>query len=97
MKAVGTGHSFTATAATDGVLIRPQLLTGIRDDRPRGRHRHRRGRHAAQAGSTWPSRREGLSLTNMGDIMEQTVPAPPAPAPTAPAATRRRSPPRSRA
>lgn len=27
----GTGHSFTATAATDGVLIRPDLLTGIRD------------------------------------------------------------------
>lgn len=30
VKAVGTGHSFTAAAATDGVLIRPQLLTGIR-------------------------------------------------------------------
>src|SRR4051812_17804694 len=31
VKAVGTGHSFTAAAATDGVLIRPDLLTGIRD------------------------------------------------------------------
>ncbi|CAM5250510.1 hypothetical protein SVIOM342S_03365 [Streptomyces violaceorubidus] len=30
VKAVGTGHSFTSIAATDGVLIRPQLLTGIR-------------------------------------------------------------------
>lgn len=31
VKAVGTGHSFTAAAATDGVLIRPDLLTGIRE------------------------------------------------------------------
>jgi L-gulono-1,4-lactone dehydrogenase len=37
VKAVGTGHSFTAAAATDGVLIRPQLLTGIREiDREAG-------------------------------------------------------------
>ncbi|MGW8356412.1 FAD-binding protein [Streptomyces wedmorensis] len=30
VKTVGTGHSFTSIAATDGVLIRPGLLTGIR-------------------------------------------------------------------
>lgn len=30
VKAVGTGHSFTSAAATDGLLIRPDLLTGIR-------------------------------------------------------------------
>lgn len=30
VKPVGTGHSFTAAAATDGVLIRPDLLAGIR-------------------------------------------------------------------
>lgn len=72
VKAVGTGHSFTAAAATDGVLIRPQLLTGIR----------RIDREAAtvtvEAGTPLKRlnvalAREGLSLTNMGDIMEQTV------------------------
>ncbi|MEU8028586.1 D-arabinono-1,4-lactone oxidase [Streptomyces sp. NPDC049099] len=72
VKAVGTGHSFTSIAATDGVLIRPQLLTGIR----------RIDREAmtvtVQAGTPLKRlnvalAREGLSLTNMGDIMEQTV------------------------
>ncbi|MEW2162239.1 D-arabinono-1,4-lactone oxidase [Streptomyces sp. NPDC007084] len=72
VKAVGTGHSFTAAAATDGVLIRPQLLTGIR----------RIDREAmtvtVEAGTPLKRlnlalAREGLSLTNMGDIMEQTV------------------------
>ncbi|MFF8103724.1 D-arabinono-1,4-lactone oxidase [Streptomyces sp. NPDC016640] len=72
VKAVGTGHSFTAIAATDGVLIRPHLLTGIRHiDRAAG---------TVTVGAGTPLRRlnvalarEGLSLTNMGDIMEQTV------------------------
>ncbi|MFF8035046.1 D-arabinono-1,4-lactone oxidase [Streptomyces sp. NPDC016626] len=72
VKAVGTGHSFTAIAATDGVLIRPHLLTGIRHiDRTAG---------TVTVGAGTPLRRlnvalarEGLSLTNMGDIMEQTV------------------------
>ncbi|MEU6171767.1 D-arabinono-1,4-lactone oxidase [Streptantibioticus parmotrematis] len=71
-KAVGTGHSFTAAAATEGVLIRPERLTAIRGiDADAGTvtveaglplHRLNRALHAA-----------GLSLTNMGDIMEQTV------------------------
>ncbi|MET8829792.1 D-arabinono-1,4-lactone oxidase [Streptomyces sp. NPDC004610] len=72
VKAAGSGHSFTSIAATDGVLIRPQLLTGIRNiDR-------QAGTVTVEAGT--PLRRlnlalarEGLSLTNMGDIMEQTV------------------------
>ncbi|MFH8238098.1 D-arabinono-1,4-lactone oxidase [Streptomyces sp. NPDC018321] len=72
VKAVGTGHSFTSIAATDGVLIRPHLLTGIR----------RIDREAmtvtVEAGTPLKRlnlalAREGLSLTNMGDIMEQTV------------------------
>ncbi|MFD8204561.1 D-arabinono-1,4-lactone oxidase [Streptomyces sp. NPDC059701] len=72
VKAVGTGHSFTSIAATDGVLIRPHLLTGIR----------RVDRDAitvtVEAGTPLKRlnvalAREGLSLTNMGDIMEQTV------------------------
>ncbi|MFV0127362.1 D-arabinono-1,4-lactone oxidase [Streptomyces sp. HMX112] len=72
VKTVGTGHSFTAIAATDGVLVRPDLLTGIR--------RIDRRAMTVTVESGTPLRRlntalarEGLSLTNMGDIMEQTV------------------------
>jgi L-gulonolactone oxidase len=72
VKAVGTGHSFTAIAATDGVLVRPHLLTGIR-------RIDRENMTVTVAAGTPLKRlnaalaREGLSLTNMGDIMEQTV------------------------
>jgi FAD/FMN-containing dehydrogenase len=72
VKAVGTGHSFTATAATDGVLIRPQLLTGIRGiDRAAGTVTVEAGTPLKRLNTALA--REGLSLTNMGDIMEQTV------------------------
>ncbi|MFJ3901257.1 D-arabinono-1,4-lactone oxidase [Streptomyces sp. NPDC090025] len=72
VKTVGTGHSFTSIAATDGVLVRPGLLTGIR--------RIDRESMTVTVESGTPLKRlnvalarEGLSLTNMGDIMEQTV------------------------
>lgn len=72
VKAVGTGHSFTATAATDGVLIRPQLLTGIRNiDRENLTVTVEAGTPLKRLNMALA--REGLSLTNMGDIMEQTV------------------------
>ncbi|MGW2825872.1 D-arabinono-1,4-lactone oxidase [Streptomyces sp. NPDC001443] len=72
VKAVGTGHSFTAIAATDGVLIRPQLLTGIRNiDREAGTVTVEAGTPLKRLNVALA--REGLSLTNMGDIMEQTV------------------------
>jgi FAD-linked oxidoreductase len=72
VKAVGTGHSFTATAATDGVLIRPQLLTGIRKiDREAGTVTVEAGTPLKRLNVALA--REGLSLANMGDIMEQTV------------------------
>ncbi|MFI0235084.1 D-arabinono-1,4-lactone oxidase [Streptomyces sp. NPDC016845] len=72
VKAVGTGHSFTATAATDGVLIRPQLLTGIRTiDRANMTVTVEAGTPLKRLNLALA--REGLSLTNMGDIMEQTV------------------------
>ncbi|MYT74132.1 MULTISPECIES: D-arabinono-1,4-lactone oxidase [unclassified Streptomyces] len=72
VKAVGTGHSFTAAAATDGVLIRPQLLTGIRNiDRNNGTVTVEAGTPLKRLNLALA--REGLSLTNMGDIMEQTV------------------------
>ncbi|GGP98929.1 FAD-linked oxidoreductase [Streptomyces roseolilacinus] len=72
VKTVGTGHSFTSITATDGLLIRPDLLTGIR--------RIDRAAMTVTVESGTPLRRlnaalarEGLSLTNMGDITEQTV------------------------
>ncbi|MFB8773201.1 D-arabinono-1,4-lactone oxidase [Streptomyces broussonetiae] len=72
VKAVGTGHSFTSIAATDGVLIRPQLLTGIRDiDRTAMTVTVEAGTPLKRVNTALA--REGLSLANMGDIMEQTV------------------------
>ncbi|MDI3402459.1 D-arabinono-1,4-lactone oxidase [Streptomyces cavernicola] len=72
VKPVGTGHSFTAAAATDGVLIRPNLLTGIRKlDREAGTVTVEAGTPLKRLNVALA--REGLSLTNMGDIMEQTV------------------------
>ncbi|MEV0693630.1 D-arabinono-1,4-lactone oxidase [Streptomyces sp. NPDC050388] len=72
VKAVGTGHSFTSVAATDGVQIRPRLLTGIRDiDRAAGTVTVEAGTPLKRLNTALA--REGLSLTNMGDIMEQTV------------------------
>ncbi|KND32864.1 D-arabinono-1,4-lactone oxidase [Streptomyces acidiscabies] len=72
VKAVGTGHSFTSIAATDGVLIRPQLLTGIRNiDRDNMTVTVEAGTPLKRLNMALA--REGLSLTNMGDIMEQTV------------------------
>ena len=72
VKAVGTGHSFTSIAATDGVVIRPQLLTGIRAvDRDSMTVTVEAGTPLKRLNAALA--REGLSLTNMGDIMEQTV------------------------
>ncbi|MYW20336.1 FAD-binding protein [Streptomyces sp. SID2955] len=72
VKAVGTGHSFTSIAATDGVLIRPQLLTGIRGiDRESMTVTVEAGTPLKRLNAALA--REGLSLANMGDIMEQTV------------------------
>ncbi|MFF9601793.1 D-arabinono-1,4-lactone oxidase [Streptomyces sp. NPDC014684] len=72
VKAVGTGHSFTSIAATDGVLIRPRLLTGIRAiDREAMTVTVEAGTPLKRLNAALS--REGLSLTNMGDIMEQTV------------------------
>ncbi|GGZ35296.1 FAD-linked oxidoreductase [Streptomyces inusitatus] len=72
VRTVGTGHSFTALAAADGLLIRPDLLTGIR--------RVDRAAMTVTVESGTPLKRlntvlarEGLSLANMGDIMAQTA------------------------
>ncbi|MFK0297057.1 D-arabinono-1,4-lactone oxidase [Streptomyces sp. NPDC090442] len=72
VKAAGTGHSFTPAAATDGLLIRPERLTGIRRiDRAAGTVTVAAGTPLKDLNRALSA--HGLSLTNMGDIMEQTV------------------------
>lgn len=72
VKAAGTGHSFTPAAATDGMLIRPERLTGVRAiDREAGTVTVAAGTPLKRLNETLAA--HGLSLTNMGDIMEQTV------------------------
>ncbi|GAA0481407.1 D-arabinono-1,4-lactone oxidase [Streptomyces sp. NPDC046215] len=72
VKAAGSGHSFTAAAATDGLLIRPGRLTGFRAlDRAAGTVTVAAGTTLRRLNETLSA--HGLSLANMGDIMEQTV------------------------
>jgi FAD-linked oxidoreductase len=70
LRMAGTGHSFTGVALTDGILLLPGSLTGVRswhDDRV-----------TVLAGTPLKALNEllderGLALANMGDITEQTV------------------------
>jgi L-gulono-1,4-lactone dehydrogenase len=72
VKAAGTGHSFTAAAVTDGMLLRPERLVGIRElDRDARTVTVAAGTPLKHLNETLAA--AGLSLTNMGDIMEQTV------------------------
>ncbi|MGD9483942.1 D-arabinono-1,4-lactone oxidase [Streptomyces sp. TRM70308] len=72
VKAVGSGHSFTAVAATGGLLVRPERLSGVRTiDRAAGTVTVAAGTRLRQLNEVLAG--AGLSLTNMGDIMEQTV------------------------
>ncbi|TMR18365.1 FAD-binding protein [Nonomuraea turkmeniaca] len=70
IRMVGTGHSFTGVALTDGIMLRPDALTGIRS--------YAGDRVTVQAGTPLRVLNElldarGLALANMGDITEQTV------------------------
>jgi L-gulono-1,4-lactone dehydrogenase len=72
VRMAGTGHSFTPAAATDGVLLRPGGLTGIRAVDPEA------GLVTVEAGCPLQVLNagllaRGLSLANMGDIQVQTV------------------------
>ncbi|WP_181789884.1 D-arabinono-1,4-lactone oxidase [Streptomyces phytophilus] len=72
VKAVGTGHSFTAAAATGGLMIRPERLVGIHEiDREAGTVTVAAGTPLHQLNHALAA--AGLSLANMGDIMAQTV------------------------
>src|SRR5689334_13699413 len=72
VRAAGAGHSFTAAAVSDGVLLRLDQLTRLRSADTStglvtveaGMTLHRLCQHLAEL---------GLALTNMGDIDVQTV------------------------
>jgi FAD-linked oxidoreductase len=70
LRAAGTGHSFTPLVATDGVLLRPEGLTGLRSVDG--------GRVTVAAGALLHDvnvalHGHGLALANMGDVTVQTV------------------------
>ncbi len=72
VRMTGAGHSFTPAAVTDGVLLRPGGLTGIRSvDAAAGLATVEAGcpLHVLNAELL----RRGLTLANMGDIQVQTV------------------------
>jgi L-gulono-1,4-lactone dehydrogenase len=72
VRMTGTGHSFTPTAVTDGVLLRPDRLTAIRSvDAAAGTVTVEAGCPLRTLNSELLAR--GLSLANMGDIQVQTV------------------------
>ena len=72
VKVVGSGHSFTDIATTDGVLVDLRHLTGIvRVDADQGLVTVRAGTTLAELNRLLAAR--GLALPNLGDIAYQTV------------------------
>jgi L-gulono-1,4-lactone dehydrogenase len=72
VRMTGAGHSFTPTAAADGVLLRPDRLTAIRSvDQTAGTVTVEAGCRLYALNAALLAR--GLSLANMGDIQVQTV------------------------
>jgi L-gulono-1,4-lactone dehydrogenase len=72
IRMTGSGHSFTPTAASDGVLLRPGRMAAIRSVDPAA------GTVTVEAGCplhvlNTELLAQGLSLANMGDIQVQTV------------------------
>ncbi|GII54488.1 FAD-linked oxidoreductase [Planotetraspora thailandica] len=70
VRMLGTGHSFTGVALSDGILLRPDGLTGIL--------KLGDGEVTVAAGTPLRAlneelRAHGLALANMGDITAQTV------------------------
>src|SRR5712691_12891867 len=72
VRMTGAGHSFTAAAITDGIMLLPGGMTGIRSVDAAA------GLVTAAAGCSLRALNEellrhGLALENMGDIQVQTV------------------------
>jgi FAD-linked oxidoreductase len=72
VKAVGSGHSFTPIAVTDGVLLRLDGLTGIvRADTATGLVTVRAGMSLSNlTAQLW---QHGLAMSNLGDVDVQTI------------------------
>lgn len=72
LKAVGAGHSFSPIAVTDGVLVDLAALTGVVEaDAATGRVKVHAGTRLSDLNRLLFER--GLSLSNLGDIDQQTV------------------------
>ncbi|WTX00605.1 FAD-binding protein [Streptomycetaceae bacterium NBC_01309] len=72
VKAVGAGHSFTSVAVTDGVLVRPDGLTEVREvDAAGGTVTVGSGLRLERLNDLLAE--HGLALTNMGDIAVQSL------------------------
>lgn len=72
VRMIGTGHSFTGAAATDGIMLRPDRLTAVRSVDTASRL------VTVEAGLPLHALNRlldehGLALANMGDIQQQTV------------------------
>lgn len=72
VKVVGSGHSFTPAAATDGVLVRLGALSGIRSIET-DTMRVRVGAGTTLADLNLALHEHGLAMPNLGDIAYQTV------------------------
>ncbi len=72
VKAVGTGHSFTDVAVTDGLLLLPGGLSALRSvDTGSGLVTVEGGLPLRRLNAMLAA--HGLAMTNLGDIAEQTV------------------------
>ena len=72
VRPVGSGHSFTPIAATDGVSVRLDRLTGLRSVDTATRQ-VRVGAGTVLRELNQALRQHGLGLANMGDIDTQTI------------------------
>jgi FAD-linked oxidoreductase len=72
VKAVGSGHSFTATAVTDGVVVRLDRVAGVREiDQASRRVTVHAGTPLHELNRALAS--HGLAMANLGDIDRQTI------------------------
>ncbi|ACY97263.1 MULTISPECIES: D-arabinono-1,4-lactone oxidase [Thermomonospora] len=72
VRMTGTGHSFTAAAVTDGLLLRPDRLRAVRSvDTATGLVTVEAGLPLHELNRVLDE--HGLALANMGDIQQQTV------------------------
>jgi L-gulono-1,4-lactone dehydrogenase len=72
VRVAGSGHSFTETALTDGVMLRVEALSGVLDADP-GTGLVKVGGGTVLAELNEELARLGLAMENLGDIDRQTI------------------------